>query len=97
MNNSQIIVRPVLTEKSVTESEKGKYTFVVHQDATKVDVRNAMQSLYGVHVTDVNIGRILPKYRMGKSRAPMQKRANERKAIITLKKGEMLDLSKPTK
>lgn len=94
MNISQVILKPVLTEKSVRGASTNKYTFIVHREATKVDVKIAIKELYGVNAEKVNVLRRLPKYRWGRRRKPMQKRDETRKAIITLKKGEKLDLSK---
>ena len=94
MNLSQIFVKPVLTEKSVHQESTGKYTFVVHEDATKVDVKNALRALYGVNVAKVNILHGLPKYRMGRGRKPMEKRETTKRAIITLKAGEKLEVTK---
>ncbi len=94
MNLSQILIKPVLTEKSVHQEVKNKYTFVVNQEATKVDVKNAFRTLYGVEVAQVNILYTLPKSRMGRGRKPMEKRHLTRKAIITLKAGQKLDLTK---
>lgn len=94
MNLSQIILRPVLTEKSVSQEIKNKFSFVVHEDATKVDVKNALQELYGVAIEKVNILWGLPKYRLGKNRNPLEKRECTRRAIVTLKPGEKLDITK---
>lgn len=94
MNLSQILIRPVMTEKSVSQEVKNKYSFIVHEDATKVDVKNAFSVLYGVEVDKVNILKGLPKSRLGRGRKPMEKRHASRRAIITLKAGEKLDLSK---
>lgn len=100
MDISHILIRPVLTEKSVHQEILNKYSFIVHQDATKIDVKNALNALYGVQVAHVNILHGLPKYRMGRARMPIQKKAPTRRAIVTLKAGEKLDLTKlktPTK
>lgn len=94
MNLAQTILRPVLTEKSVSQEAVNKYTFVVHADATKVDVKQALKALYGVQVAKVNILHNRVKSRIGRSRMPMQKRANTRRAIITLKAGEKLEITK---
>jgi large subunit ribosomal protein L23 len=94
MNLSQVIVKPVLTEKSVQGAEMSKYTFIVHENATKVDVKIALGVLYGVKTKAVNILRGLPKFRVGRGRNLIQKRANTRRAIVTLRAGEKLDLSK---
>lgn len=97
MNLSQVIVQPVLTEKSVQGELLNKYTFIVHQDATKVDVKRAIKMLFGATVAKVNMKKGLPKFRLGRGRKPMQKRATTRQAIITLKAGEKIDLTKTTK
>lgn len=100
MNISHVIIKPVLTEKTVQGESKGKYTFIVHEDATKVDVKQALHGLYGVNVDKVNILKGLPKYRLGRGRRPLQKRAATRRAIVTLRAGEKLDVTKlktPTK
>lgn len=94
MNLSQIILRPVLTEKSVSREVINKFSFVVHEDATKIDVKNALSELYGVAVEKVNILHGLPKYRLGRGKNPMEKRESTRRAIVTLKAGEKLDLTK---
>ena len=94
MNFAQVILKPVLTEKSVHASTDGKYTFVVHQKANKVQVKKALKALYGADVAKVNMLRGLPKYRMGRTRSLIQKRAATKRAVVTLKKGTQLDLTK---
>jgi len=94
MNISQIIVRPVMTEKSVSAEVKSKYSFVVHENATKIDVKSALETLYGVTIEKINILWGLPKYRMGRGRNLLEKRERTRRAIVTLKAGEKLDLTK---
>jgi len=96
MNISQVIVKPVLTEKSVRGELGNKYTFIVHENATKVDVKQAIQQLFGAKVVKVNIKKGMPKFKWGRGRRPMQKRATTRQAIITLKAGEKLDITKVT-
>ncbi len=87
----------MLTEKSVHQEAVGKYTFTVHQDAGKIDIKNALRTLYGVHAESVNITHVVAKYRLGKGRKLMEKRSFARRAIVTLKKGEKLDLNKAKK
>lgn len=95
MNISHVLIKALLTEKTVKGTANGKYTFQIHEEATKVDVKQALKSLYGADVIKVNILKGYPKYKWGKGKRPVQKRGMTRKAIITLKKGEKLDLSKP--
>ena len=97
MNLSSVIISPVLTEKSVHGEAMNKYTLLVGDDATKVDVKSALWQLYGVRAERVNITKRTVKYKIGKNRAPMKKRHALRKAVVTLKKGEKLDLTKAKK
>jgi large subunit ribosomal protein L23 len=94
MNLSQVIIKPVLTEKSVRGELGNKFSFVINQGATKIDVKQAVKMLFGVTAIKVNIKKGQPKFRLGRGRRPMQKRATTRQAIITLKAGEKIDLSK---
>jgi len=52
--NEDIILKPYITEKSNIEAASGKYTFVVAYDATKIEVRNAVEALFNVKVLAVN-------------------------------------------
>lgn len=54
MINEDIIIRPYITEKSNAQVAEGKYTFVVAKNATKVDIRNAVEKLFNVKVLSVN-------------------------------------------
>jgi large subunit ribosomal protein L23 len=53
MDSSQVIVKPVLSEKSFALSAVGKYTFRVHPDAHRTQIRQAVESLFGVSVVEV--------------------------------------------
>jgi large subunit ribosomal protein L23 len=53
MDASQIIIRPVVSEKSFVQAEIGKYTFRVHSDAHKTQIRQAIEQLFDVKVRDV--------------------------------------------
>ncbi|MBQ7446283.1 MAG: 50S ribosomal protein L23 [Clostridia bacterium] len=54
MNNYDIIIRPHKSEKTTADIEKGKYTFIVAEKATKIDVKKAVEDLFGVRVLSVN-------------------------------------------
>lgn len=87
-----VIRRVVITEKSLRGAEMGKYTFVVARDATKPEIREAVERLFGVRVVKVNTLRIPGKTRRrGRYtfRTPDQK-----KAIVTLAEGHKIDLEK---
>lgn len=91
MNQLDIIKRPLITEKSSVQKELfDKYSFEVALNANKNQIREAVESIFKVHVTDIKTIRIRGKYRrVGKS---MGKRPNWKKAIVTLKKGEKIEL-----
>ena len=54
MREYDVIIKPVLTEKSYADIAFKKYTFVVKKDATKVEIRKAIESIFGVKVAKVN-------------------------------------------
>jgi large subunit ribosomal protein L23 len=86
MDNSQVIIRPVVSEKSYVLSAANRYTFRVHPDAHKTQIRQAVEALFDVHVVDVRTSSVKskPKRRgvtRGRTRtwkkAIVQVRANE--------------------
>ena len=79
-----IIVKPIVTEHSMSiMRDQRKYTFVVAKDANKIEIKKAAEELFKVEVESVNTMNVLGKYkRMG---ANMGKRADWKKAIVTLK------------
>ncbi|MEO7118458.1 MAG: 50S ribosomal protein L23 [Candidatus Limnocylindrales bacterium] len=52
---SQIIVRPVISEKSMDQTHNGRYTFAVHDDANKLQIKDAVEELFKVTVVRVNV------------------------------------------
>jgi large subunit ribosomal protein L23 len=86
----EIIVRPVVTEKSSAAFQaRGEYTFQVHPEATKALVRHAVESLFGVHVIGVWTSNQRGKTRrVGKS---VGRRNHWKKAIVTLREGEAIE------
>jgi large subunit ribosomal protein L23 len=84
------IVRPVITEKSSAAYHmRGEYTFEVHPDATKPQIRAAIEQLWGVKVTGVWTMNARGKTRrVGQS---IGRRPNWKKAIVTLAPGESID------
>lgn len=91
MQLEQIIKRPlILTEKgSLLREKQNKYLFEVHPGANKIEIKNAVETLFQVAVIDVNTLIMRGKMkRMGRGRA---KTRNWKKAIVTLKDGESID------
>ena len=77
-----IIIKPVITEKSMDELQNGKYTFKVAKNANKIEIKKAVEALFGVKVSKVNTisvnGR---KKRMGRSEGYT---SDWKKAVVTL-------------
>jgi large subunit ribosomal protein L23 len=90
MDSSQVIVKPVLSEKSFALSAVGKYTFRVHPDAHRTQIRQAVESLFGVHVVEVRTLSVKSKpKRRGLSRG--RTRA-WKKAIVQITPGESIPI-----
>ena len=80
-----IILKPIITEKAMDGISAKKYTFKVASDATKPEIANAVEVLFGVKVADVNTINVTGKLkRMGRYEG---RRASSKKAIVTLAKG----------
>jgi large subunit ribosomal protein L23 len=88
MEPSQLIIRPVVSEKSYVLSAAGKYTFRVHPDAHKTEIRQAVESLFDVHVVDV---RTLSVKSKPKRRGMTSGRTRTwKKAIVQVRAGESI-------
>ena len=88
--NYEIIVRPLITEKTMKLVDEGKYTFEVKQGANKVEVKKAVEELFKVEVTAVNMMNTQRKRRrVGKYEGL---RPAVQKAIVTLAEGQKLDV-----
>ena len=66
MHAGQVILAPIVSEKSYHGSVYGKYTFRVHEDAHKTQIRQAIEELFDVHVTRVNVSKVQPKPKSGR-------------------------------
>lgn len=93
MDLTQILITPVVTEKSSKAQIGRKYTFLVHQDANKISVKNAVEKAYGVDVESVNIIPVPSKIRLAGKRT-ITKRPQARKAIVTVAKKQSIDFNK---
>ncbi|MGD8494616.1 MAG: 50S ribosomal protein L23 [Gemmatimonadales bacterium] len=87
----EVLIRPLITEQSsILQAEQNKYTFEVHRDATKIDIRNAVEEMFDVSVKSVRTMNCLGKERrVGRSTG---RRRDWKKAIVTLHEGEMIDM-----
>jgi large subunit ribosomal protein L23 len=90
----EALIKPILTEKMTVQGEKlNRYGFIVDRRANKLQVRAAVEQMYGVVVTDVNTMNYMGKAKSRYTKAGLlQGRTNNtKKAIVTLKTGDKID------
>lgn len=90
MTNPDIIIAPVVTEKSAMNAQNGIYTFKVDKRATKTQIKKTIEAQFGVHVVKINTLLTKPKdRRVGKYTG---KTKVFKKAIVSLKDGETIEM-----
>ena len=89
-NPRSIIQEPVITEKATILREGNKYAFRVDSKANKIQIRQAVEEIFGVRVTDVRTINVRGK--MKRFRRGMGKKPNWKKAIVTLRDGDIIDV-----
>lgn len=90
LNPYQIILAPIVTEKAYKGSDDAqKYSFKVHADASKIDIKLAIQTIYNVTPAAVNVSWVKEKGRANRS---LVRRAYK-KAVVALKKGEKISIA----
>jgi large subunit ribosomal protein L23 len=90
----EILIKPIVTEKMTDlGTDLNRYGFVVHKNANKIQIKHAVEKMYGVSVESVNTIRYggKAKSRFTKSGVISGKSKSYKKAIITLSEGEMID------
>ena len=95
MKLSDVLVRPVLSEKVNKQTEKfNRYTFVVDRKANKLEIKKAVEEFYGIQVKEVNT-LVMPskaKSRNTKAGIVSGRKPAKKKAIVTIVEGETIDL-----
>ena len=86
----QVIIRPIVTEHSYDLMDKNVYTFEVAKNANKIEIRQAVETIFNVSVVNVNTLNVKPKpkrvrYKLGKTRT-------WKKAMVTLAEGDTIEL-----
>lgn len=91
-----VIIKPIFTEKqtAITDKFENRYGFIVVPGANKVEIKNAIEALYNVHVENVNTIKYDGKKRSRYTKSGVVKGSTQafKKAIVTLKKGDAIDL-----
>jgi large subunit ribosomal protein L23 len=95
MKLSEVLVKPILTEKANAQQEKlRRYAFKVNRKANKLEIKKAVEEFYGVSVLDVNTA-VVPskaKNRFTKAGYIQGRKPAYKKALITIAEGETIDL-----
>ena len=88
-----VLKKPLITEKASALNESGKYGFIVDKDANKVQIKKEVEQMYGVTVESVNTMKYQGKMksRYTKSKVITGRTAGYKKAIVTVKDGEVID------
>ena len=90
LHPAQVLLRPVISEKSYEQITQNRYTFKVHPDAHKTQIRQAVEELFDVKVVGVNIVKVQPKpKRRGLTRGT---KPGWKKAIVELKQGDTIEI-----
>jgi large subunit ribosomal protein L23 len=90
LDSRQVLLAPVVSEKSYSLIEANKYSFRVHPDAHRTQIRQAVEELFDVKVLDVNVLKVQPKpKRRGLSRGT---KPGWKKAIVQLREGDKIDI-----
>jgi large subunit ribosomal protein L23 len=87
-----VIIQPVVSEKSYGLIEENVYTFLVHPDAAKPEIRSAVESIFDVKVVKVNTLNRKGKSTVNRRTGVRGKRPDRKRAIVTLAPGDSIDL-----
>ncbi len=90
MNPNDIIIKPIISEKSTALMENNKYVFKVSMGTNKILVKNAVKEIFGVDPKSVNI--LVARGKDKRVRFRVGRRSAFKKAIVTLKEGDKIDI-----
>ena len=91
MNLAHVLLRPYSTEKTTTLAERGEHTFLVHPDASKTDVADAIAASFGLRPVSVHIIKNPAKTRVRGKHGPVRKRQPRKKAVLRFAAGVSFD------
>ena len=87
-----VIIKPVVSEKSYALLDAGVYTFVVHPEANKIEVRQAVEAIFNVRVLKVNTLNRPGKRKRNRRSFTFGKKSDTKRAVVTLHAGDRIDL-----
>jgi len=91
-DHRDVIIKPVVSEKSYALLDTGVYTFLVHPEANKIEVRQAVESIFNVHVLKVNTLNRPGKRKRNRRSFTFGKKSDTKRAIVTLAPGDRIEL-----
>jgi len=92
MEPRDVILEPVVSEKSYNLLDEGAYTFKVHPDANKIEIRQAVESIFDVRVVKVTTANRKGKRKRNRRALTFGRRPDTKRAIVTLVEGDRIDL-----
>ncbi|MBW3643321.1 MAG: 50S ribosomal protein L23 [Actinobacteria bacterium] len=92
MDARDVILRPVVSEKSYALLDENAYTFQIHREANKIEVRQAIEQLFGVRVLKVTTLNRKGKRTRNRRTGATGKRPDTKRAVVTLAEGDRIDL-----
>ena len=92
MDHRDVILKPVVSEKSYSLLDANTYTFVVHPDANKIEIRHAVEAIFNVRVDKVNTLNRQGKTKRNRKSWTVGRRAATKRAIVTLVQGDSIEL-----
>jgi large subunit ribosomal protein L23 len=87
-----VILRPIVSEKSYALLDQGVYTFLVAPDANKIEIRQAVERIFGVTVLKVNTLNRPGKRKRNRKKQTFGKRADTKRAVVTLAAGQNIPI-----
>ena len=85
-----VIIRPIVSEKSYAGLDRNTYTFLVDPDSNKTEIKEAIQQIWNVRVTNVNT--VKRKGKVKRTRLGTGKRPDQKRAIVTLTPGDRIEI-----
>ncbi|HZD66909.1 MAG TPA: 50S ribosomal protein L23 [Acidimicrobiales bacterium] len=92
MDHRDVIIKPVLSERSYGRLDDNVYTFVVHPQANKIQIRQAVEAVFGVRVRKVNTLNRKGKRKRNRRLGTWGQRADTKRAMVTLAPGDTIEL-----
>jgi large subunit ribosomal protein L23 len=85
-----VVIRPVVSEKSYAGLDQNRYTFLVHPDANKTEIKEAIQKIWNVRVLSVNT--MIRRGKQKRTRMVQGRRPDQKRAVVTLAAGDSIEI-----